>query len=134
MLLQCSNGDLQFALWYGIAMLHWWRANCSVHVALCITAVQQWWFTICAVQVTCQCTALQHFKFVLWKLYFAAFLCPSVTFFEKEICKNFLSPFRRIQSFRTVQECGGDIIDILEDSPLKRQGTELKTTQFLKIH
>jgi hypothetical protein len=78
-LLQYGNDNLQFALWYGIAMLHWRPANCSVHVALRITASQNWWFAVCAVQVTlyiisgqnwwfaicamqvtCQCTAVQH--------------------------------------------------------------------------
>jgi hypothetical protein len=42
MLLQCLNEDLQFAVCYGVAMLHWWSANCSVYIKLRITAAQNW--------------------------------------------------------------------------------------------
>jgi len=52
MLLKCNNGDLQIVMSYGIAMQHWRLANCSVHVALCITAPQQLCCAVCTLQVT----------------------------------------------------------------------------------
>ena len=79
MLLQCSNGDLQFALCYGIAMRHWWRANCSVLVALCITAPQQLCFAVCTVQVTLYTfqRITGDFQFALCKLRVSVLPCST---------------------------------------------------------
>jgi len=52
-------------------MQHWRSANCSLHVALCITTPQQLCFAVSTVQVTLY--ILQHitgdFQFALYKLH-----------------------------------------------------------------
>ena len=77
MLLQYSNGDLQFALWYGFAMQHWRSANCSLHVALCITTPQHLCFAVCTVQVTLYIfqRIIGDFQFALCKLHVSVLHC-----------------------------------------------------------
>jgi hypothetical protein len=91
-LLLSSDDVLQFAMWYGIAMQHWLRANCSVHVKLRITVAQNWWFAVCNVQVICPCTLLHYstdgFQFGLCKLHRTLVQCSTgnLQFVLRHLC------------------------------------------------
>jgi hypothetical protein len=122
MALQCNIGEVQ-------------TAGCMMHYALLQRSNGDLRF--CAVQVTRQCTALQHWwlSICTFEIIFCGISVPQSYVFRNKIWINFLSPFcGRIQSFPTIHWCGGNILDILEDSLLKKQGTKVKTTQFLRIH
>jgi hypothetical protein len=119
MALQCSIGDVQIAV-------------CTLRYGLLHRITVDLQFALCKLHVSVLHCSTDGFQFVLLKLYFVTFLCRSVTFFENEISTNFLSNFRRkIQPFPKVQWCGGNI---LEDSPMIKQGTKVRTTQFLRMH
>ena len=91
MTLQCGIGKVQ------IAML-------KSHYALLLRSNGDLHFALCKLHVSALHCSTDGFQFVLLKLYFVTFLCRSVTFIEKELWINFLSPFRRrIQSFAAVQ-------------------------------
>jgi len=74
----------------------------------------------------------------LWKLYYAALLCRTVKFFEKghmhKLSLTFFFFHRRIQSFPPFHWFGDETLAILDDSPLKKQDTKVRTTQFFRMY
>jgi hypothetical protein len=81
----CSNGALQFSLWYGTAMQHWRHANCSVHVALLHHSNCALQFALCKLCYILLLGITGDFQFALRKLQVRVLHCSTDDQFR--LCK-----------------------------------------------